>query len=474
VAYGSLLHERRRALHGRIVEAMEQRYAERLAEQVEQVAHHALRGEVWEKVLLYCRQAGTKAMARSANREAVAYFEQALGALAHLPESHEVREQAIDLRFDLRIALVPFGNWAQIFAYLREAEQLAEAVGDQRRLGRTLSYLTAGFWEMGDETQALETGQQVLALANALGDFDLQIMAHNFLGRVHNALGNYHQAGELLRRNVTLLQGELSRERFGMAGLASVSSSQHLSETLAQLGEFADGIAYGEEAIRIAEAVDHPISRAQAYQGMAHLYLYGGDVPRAISMLERFLALCQTGDIPLLLPWAASTLGYAYALSGRLAEALPLLEQGVEQTMSGRNRFQMPRWTIHLGEGYLLAGRIEASMTEARRVLALARDYKQRGLEAWALRLLGKIEAHQDPPAVEPAEEHYWQAGAIADALKMRQLLAHCHLERGTFYRRLGRREAARAELSSAIELYRTMEMAFWLSRAEAELMQVA
>jgi predicted RNA polymerase sigma factor len=90
------------------------------------------------------------------------------------------------------------------------------------------------------------------------------------------------------------------------------------------------------------------------------------------------------------------------------------------------------------------------------------------------LRLLGKIEAYQAAPTVEPAEEHYRQASAIADALKMRPLLAHCHLERGTFYRRLGRREAARAELSTAIDLYRAMEMAFWLSRAEAELTQVA
>ena len=161
VAYGGILHERRRALHARIVEAMEQRYAERLAEQVEQLAHHALRGEVWEKVLLYCRQAGTKALARSANREAVAYFEQALGALTHLPDSRERREQAIDLRFDLRPALVPVGEMGQLFAYMREAELLAEALGDQRRLGRALIYLTRAFWEMGDQERALETGQRV-------------------------------------------------------------------------------------------------------------------------------------------------------------------------------------------------------------------------------------------------------------------------------------------------------------------------
>ena len=78
VAYGSLLQERRRVLHARIVEALEALAGDRVAEQVERLAHHALRGEVWDKALAYCRQAGEKAMARSAYREAVGYFEQAL------------------------------------------------------------------------------------------------------------------------------------------------------------------------------------------------------------------------------------------------------------------------------------------------------------------------------------------------------------------------------------------------------------
>ena len=475
VAYGGILHERRRTLHARIVEAMEQRSADRLAEQVEQLAHHARRGEVWEKALLYCQQAGTKAIARSANREAVAYFEQALEALPHLPESREQREQAIDLRFDLRSALVPFGETERIFACLQEAEQLAEALGDQHRSGRVLIYMTTAFWEMGEEERARDTGQRVFALANDLGDSSLQIMAHYSLGRVLFTLGNYHQAAELLRKNVTLLKGELSRERFGLTGLASVSSSAHLSEPLAELGAFAEGIATGEEAIRVAEAVDHPFSRVMAYWGMGNLYLYKGDLPKAISILDQGLELCQTLNILLLFPLVASALGAAIALSGRIAEALPLLEQAVEQGTLGRHRnLYLPRWTTQLGEGYLLAGRTEAAMTEARRAFTLARDSKQRGLEAWALRLLGQLTAQQEPPTVEPAEAHYRQAMAIADELQMRPLLAHCHLDLGTLYRRLGRHAAARAELSAAMELYRAMEMTFWLGRAEAELAQVA
>src|SRR5262249_8669807 len=111
VAYSSLLHDRRRALNAEIMETIEAMYSDRLVEQVERLAHHAVRGELWEPAVTYLRQAGAKAIARSANREAVSSFEQALTALGHLPATRARREEAIDLRFDLRTALSPLGEF---------------------------------------------------------------------------------------------------------------------------------------------------------------------------------------------------------------------------------------------------------------------------------------------------------------------------------------------------------------------------
>src|SRR3989454_8541865 len=98
VAYGGLLQERRRALHARLVEALEALAPERVAEQVERLAHHALRGEVWGKAVTYCQQAGARAFDRAAFRGAVAAFEQALQALAHLPDRSDTGGLAIELR----------------------------------------------------------------------------------------------------------------------------------------------------------------------------------------------------------------------------------------------------------------------------------------------------------------------------------------------------------------------------------------
>jgi tetratricopeptide (TPR) repeat protein len=127
----------------------------------------------------------------------------------------------------------------------------------------------------------------------------------------------------------------------------------------------------------------------------------------------------------------------------------------------------------YVSEAYLLAGHMQEAIQLAGRALDLARDYKERGHEAWALRLLGEIAAQQAPPEIEPAAHHYRQSLALADELGMRPLVAHCHLGLGTLYARTGQREHARGELSIAIEMYRAMAMTFWLPPAEVALTQV-
>jgi predicted ATPase len=136
VAYGGLLHDRQRALHARITYAIERLSPERLTEQAERLAHHALRGELWEKAVAYLRQAGLWATERAANREAIAHFEQALGALRHLPEIQETTELTIDIHIDLRNALLPLSEWARMREHLHEAEG-SPGLGDQSDSGES-------------------------------------------------------------------------------------------------------------------------------------------------------------------------------------------------------------------------------------------------------------------------------------------------------------------------------------------------
>jgi tetratricopeptide (TPR) repeat protein len=174
-----------------------------------------------------------------------------------------------------------------------------------------------------------------------------------------------------------------------------------------------------------------------------------------------------------LFPLVTSTLGAAYALSGRVAEALPLLEQAVEHAASMREVDFHSHRLACLGEAYLVAGRIDDALATAKQALEISREHKERGWEAHALRLLGDIAVQHRPSAMEQAEDYYRQAMTLGNVLGMRPLVAHCHLDLGTLHAKLGQLQQARLELATAVQLYRTMDMAFWLTKAESALVQV-
>ena len=368
VAYSGLLQERRHTLHARIVEALEALARDRLSEQVERLAHHALRGEVWDKALAYCRQAGEKALAQSANREAAGHFEQALSALPHLPDRRDTREQAIDLRLALRTALRPLGDFGRILAALREAEALAVALDDHRRLGQVSLSLVIHFRIMGAHDQAIAAGQRALDLATASGDVVLHALVNLRFGQVYFFQDDYRRAIDYLRQAVAFFDGPRRRERFGFPNLPAVLSRAFLAWCHAELGTFAEGRALGEEGLQIAEAVAHPGSLMQASWGIGLLSLRQGDLRRALPLLERAVGICHEADLPAYFPGIAAALGAAYTVAGRVADAVPLLTQAIEQTIAKEMVEDQVLCSLSLGEAQMLAGRLEEAHALAERV----------------------------------------------------------------------------------------------------------
>src|SRR5207249_2436402 len=177
VAYASLLQARRRALHSRIVQAIEQRSANRLTEHVERLAHHAYRGQVWDKAVTYLRQAGAKAQERSAHREALTFLDEALEALRHLSETSDAREQEIDVRLELRGSLYPLGEFEKMLTYLREAEAMASEISDARRLGLVCIHTAEYLRQTGRFAEARTLAAKALAMGDKLQDVPLQSYA---------------------------------------------------------------------------------------------------------------------------------------------------------------------------------------------------------------------------------------------------------------------------------------------------------
>jgi class 3 adenylate cyclase/tetratricopeptide (TPR) repeat protein len=469
VAYGSLLLERRRGLHARLVEALEALAPERVAEQVERLAHHALRGDVWDKAVTYCQQAGARAWDRAAFHEAVAAFEQALQALDHLPEDGDTTVRALDLRLAVDRPLTALGEHRRHRALLGEAEALARALDDRTRLGRVLARMALVLRTTGDAGGAIAAGRQAFELAAELGDSALQVEATHFLGGAYYASGDFGRAAELLRRNV-----EAADRTPGTPSTdVGIRSQAFLARTLSALGAFAESRRHGEEALRLATLAGRGVTPVVVHGCLGDLYLAQGDLEPAIRVLDQGLALCRASGNRDWLRVTAAGLGYASALRGRLAEGRVLLEEAISESIRTGALENHSRWVAQLSEVCRLAGRGEEAWQHARQALDLARQHRERANEAIALRQLGVVQAHADPPDATQAEAHYQQALALAEELGMRPLVAHCHLGLGRLYGQTGRGEQARAALTTAIDLYRAMDMTFWLPQAEAVLAQV-
>ena len=312
--------------------------------------------------------------------------------------------------------------------------------------------------------RTIEWGTEALVLADDIDHAGLRAVTCMYLGYAWLGLGDYQQAARFMRSNVERLTGDLVRVHWGTAVLPSAISREVLARCLAELGEFEEGLGHAEAAIRLAEA-HHPATLGQVSYGLGYVHLRRGEAESAIRALERGLSSARQWNTSLLVPYLASALGEGYLMAGRPAEALPLLEEGAASERVARS-LRVAR----LAEGYLRAGRLEEAMETAQRALAFARAAKERGYEAWTLYLLGEIAAGRNPSSVEAAERDYRQAISIATELRMRPLLARCHLGLGALENRAARRSQAREHLSLAASGFQEMKMSYWLDKANAEL----
>jgi class 3 adenylate cyclase/tetratricopeptide (TPR) repeat protein len=463
VAYAGMLHERRRALHAQVVDVIERLWPDRLVEHAERLVHHAISGEAWDRALVHARQAGAKAASRSLHREAVAYLDQALAALDHLPESRERLIEAVDLRLDLRNSLHPLAEHERIRQHLTVAEQLAVALDDPLRQARLLGYLSMHFGVVGPPTRALEHAERALALAANAGSLELELEMRLRVGIAQMYFDQRHTVA-ILRPLIACLDNDLAaRHRFGLMFTAP-GARGILAQSLAALGEFPEAAAVGAEALQIAETLGHRYSLAFVCRAVGIAHALQGDVARALPLFERSVELCRAVGARFILPATAAHLGLARAQDGRTAEAEMLLDEAAREASGDYE----PVWALIVtASGYQRAGRLERAREVATAAMDHARARQEGGTGTWASFLLGDVAAASTPPDAKTAEFHYLAALGNAEFLGLRPLVAHCHLGLGKLYRRSGDGMKAQAHLTTAATMYREMDMGFYLAQAE-------
>lgn len=462
VAYVRLLPVNHHILHKEVLDAFEALDPRR--EQVERLGHHAMRAGLWDKAVRYLGQAATRAMTRSAYREAAALLERALQAAQHLEATPQLLAQVIDLHLSLRTSTVAAGKLADSLEHLRLAETLALRLGDRQRLARVLTLSINSHYLLAHYHEAMAAARRALAIAADLQDVRLEATANLFVGQIHFQQGEMTAGAQLLRRVVDCPG---MGEDLGVAGLR-VAARLVLSWCLTKLGRLDESFAYAQEAVHLAQERDRPTSLVAAYLGLMIPYLYRGDGAKAIALGEQAVAICQRVEAPVLLPMIQSQLGHAYMLADRGAEALHFSEaaergwaaNGVVAGYSIPLRF--------LAETYRAIGRIDDARHAAARAYEVASLHNEVDHQAEALRVLGDIAAAS--PTLADAERHYRDALALAIPRGTRPLAAHCHLGLAKLYYRTRTLERVQKHFNTAMTMYREMGMTYWLQKAEAEM----
>jgi class 3 adenylate cyclase/tetratricopeptide (TPR) repeat protein len=466
VAYDSLLREQRRVLHARIVEATEALYRGRLSNHLDQLAYHAIRGEVWDKAEIYNRQVGTRAVAHAANQEAVRAFEAALQALGHLPQTPPVLERSIDLRLDLRPPLLQLGRLDEVLKVSQEAERIARDLGDEQRLARVYTYLVNHHYLKGETALAIEYGERCLEVGRVTKDVALEALARQYLGQSYLALGDFPRAERILKENVELL--DESR-----AGTSYVASCGWLAMSLAERGNFEAAYSALERARLAAEAMGNAYGQTIAWTIAGFISIRRGYLARAVLPLERSFEACRRRNLAVWQPIPSSLLGTVFVRLGHVAEGLRLLEDAVRLSGELGIRAHLPAWMVNLAEGYLADGQHTRAQAAAQEALDLARSAGERGHEGAAHAVLGNVAANGNPLRAADAFAHYDAAMRLAEQLGMRPLLAEILLGLSRLNAALGEEASAKQHRAAADHLLLDLDMRSWQDRRETEVSEL-
>jgi tetratricopeptide (TPR) repeat protein len=470
VAYGSLLHDRRRALHARVLAAMEHAGHGRLSLHTERLAHHALKGEEWARAAHYLHLAGRRAIAEARYPSSVGFYEAAIRALDQQGDEAD-QTLKLDAYLELGTARTECSELEGYKELMDQAEALARRLNDRERLAQVRVRQAQGLWNLwsgpGNLEAAIEGAREAFALA-APDDLRTRSYAQFLVGAASLARGRFLDAVQAFEAGGALfttvpVDGEV-------AGLVlPIRANIHAweAEAYAALGEFGPALAAADEAQHIAGRLRHPSSQALADGFTGYVLLMRGQLEAARHTFERGLAGIGFRT--------TSTIGLALCqlLLGQRDDGLKALSRGLEisgDPLAPQTKI-MTRYGVLPAGAYLAAGLPEEAEAISARGLALATVDDARAyhvplgrIHAEALALQGK-----EPPH----DEALWDWGRLIDLateLSMRPELAHCHLGLGKLYRRTRDQAKAQEHLTTAAAMYREMGMTFWLEKAEAAL----
>lgn len=423
-AYASLLNSEKRRLHAAVLDHLERKDLSATGGGAALLASHAERGEVWDKAAHYLIGSLAQAIRSSANHEAIALYDRVLRVIERLPSDVSVTA-AIDARLHAFSPLLALGEIDRLVDVMRQADALAHALGDKRRLAATTSQLSTALWLAGKHQAGLQSAEEAVRLADELDDFVLRLSARFNKANLLHATGAIREAAEIYSAIIESLAGDLELKRFGWPGIPSILARGLLTWSLVSLGDFDRARQTKDRAMELIGHIREPYSVAYAYLGQGLYQLATGEAKAAIASFEAAYRITQQADI--VLPIATAWLGSAYAQGGRPRDALALLlEAERKAAYRSGGLYNSIHHYMALARAHLAVGDLPSARTAIGRAEEIAERAGELAHLAEVLHVRGRIEAADPASDASAACDCYRRAVDIARARDLRPLIAHC------------------------------------------------
>jgi predicted ATPase len=414
VAYGSLLRERRRALHAELARAIEELHPTPTADQVERLAHHAAAGELWEPAARYLFPAAARAAQRSAHRRAAQLLQLGLDALTHLPETPERSRRELDYQNMLAVTMMAMKGWGAVEvadAYER-AHQLCKELGDSHELFTVLRGQGQFHMIRGELTVARALGEQCMALTNASEDVGQRIETHHLFWSNSFFMGDYASVEQHAGQGMALYTRD---PHHALTYIYSghdpgVCCRSFSSLVLWQRGLVDMATERGREALRLARQVNHPLTLALAYWGLSYLHLLRREPGEARRWAEQEIAVCEHYGLPLLLSQGLFQLGWALAEEGHGEPGLAKMQEGLAAIRATGAEMGLPYFMALLGQASGRAGQIDEGLAQIEGALETASRHGAAFQLPEMLRLKGELMLASPGADLEGAERCFRSA----------------------------------------------------------------
>jgi tetratricopeptide (TPR) repeat protein len=466
VAYNSLLLKRRRGIHEKIGEAVEELYPDRLEEFYEVLAHHYSRGQNSEKAYQYLKLSGNKAKRSDSNWEAFHFYKEAVNLLKKLPETEENKRKGIEVRLLMEGPMISLAHPEDSLEILQEGERLATELGDEKSLAAFYNMIRGYYSVRGQPLQGMKYAENSFGAAIKIQDIDLAVSIGFGLCVSYATMAEHLKIAEVAPQVLALLE-ETQREAEFFVRPWNVYSALLVLYGIAAgwTRDFEEGKALCERGLHFALQIDDLYSAGWAEVMYGVLLVNHGDAKHAMEHAQNGVRLCEEGQVLVILGAGLATLAEAYRLSGDLETAQKHAERALKVGSDSGLSIAWAQSYYSLGMTHLASGDLENARSCIEEAVKLSHDSNEKWVEGKSRVALGRVLGKADSAQSDEAEECILQGIKILDELQLKPLYAEGYFSLGELYADAGQREKALKNLRKAEGMFQEMGMDYWLAK---------